>query len=166
MVLNIFLKSNVLIKYIFLISVILFGFQSCLFDSNDEPDYPALERNELVGCWYKVSSDESCQEDCYDTLGRVYILVVEFGQNSDTIIQEFYGDYEMDGRNSIHISFERKSVNHTLDSRTGGYPANYTIIENKLQVLNYPFPVFIRSDSINNCQPHWRLFDQPNNWYL
>ena len=127
----------------------------CIF-GNDDPEFPPLTKEELVGCWYATPPPlhRNCWEECYSRGGGYFLT------SKKDVYGEFFGTYKFSG-NTIKILFKSKSSRHN-ETSSAGSSGQYHIENDTLFLANSQ--VYIRSDSIHNCKPHFLLFEKPEGW--
>ena len=150
-------------------------FNSCFFEEDNEPSYPKISQDSLVGCWFATKTEPgTCVEICYDqnlNFYRTFNSIDSLNQYSGSPSHaENLGLYKIIGRNTIEISFEARTDDGRLPWQAG-YTQNFAVIKGKLndielQSATYSLAPYIRSDSTHHCQPHWQMFAKPSNWGL
>jgi hypothetical protein len=150
----------------------LLGLSGCFFRDDDEPDYPALTQEKLVGCWYQPGQEEDCKETCFDADSNFYYLGLDSNIVSHKVgVMEWLGTFGIEGRNNLSLSYrirqqlpggspEDMGTSENLLPRSVDGDTMYSVGERGKYVYMF------KSDATHNCGMHWRLFSKPGKWSL
>ena len=136
---------------------------SCFFEDN-EKKWPALKKEDLLGCWYTNKGLGGCVEDCYYANDSLY-TIWDVNADNDRVVEAKLG-YRL-SRDSMYYSgmslFSKK-----MDTNSRGGGIRFVYLNDTLWGLTSQGEIagfiYIRSDSVHNCNPHWRLFKKPEGW--
>ena len=152
-------------------------FCSCDFINSNDPKYPPVEKEDLVGCWYETPPTiGNCREQCYSAKGLFYQIGLTDMGTLGIVFSEDSGSYSLYpggaiGGSNLLVKYKWVSSNKPseVDSGGGGLEG-HTIIRDTLYSIvggrNNLIQARIRSDSLHTCRPHWRIFSRPPDWDL
>lgn len=139
---------------------------SCLFKEDDP--YPPISKAKLAGCWVANAPFEGeCEERCYTSGGGDYSISVSgMDKPGQLSAVEGIGKCTLSG-NTLSYQTKFGNTGSPNDTATRSGDLTYTIIRDTLySITKGGRNGYARSDSINNCKPHWRVFPKPADWDL